>query len=141
MYQIVHWLLPLVYSTGVASSTCLIECIILPTPSFRVPYLKRLISFSNQLPRSESLKIILESFFSLPSPSCQSPSCCWLYFLNLFDFFLKLGGFHLHSSTTSQPLSWSIIISQVELLQQIPTWFPYFQSYLTPFQPAHHTAT
>lgn len=75
------------YSTGMTSSSCLMECIISPHSSCSVPYLGDLYHFLTQLSRSEKLKIILESFFSFPSPSCQLPNCCWFYFLNLIDIF------------------------------------------------------
>lgn len=130
------WVLPLVWSTGFMSSPCLIECIIFSPPSSSVPYLRDLYHFPTSclgLKSSESSGGPFSPYLLHPVSHQAVVSSTFLISL----IFSNLGGIPLHSSTSSWPLSLSVIISNMELIQQLWTWK---SPVLTPFQPVHHTA-
>lgn len=125
------------YSTSIASSTCPIECIISPTSSSSVPYLRDLYNFPTSCldPKSSKSPWSLP-FPLLPATSCQSSCCYWFYLISLT--FLVLVEFisillHVHYHCLGLP---SFLINYYSSLQ---TGLP--ASRLAPFQPFLHTAT
>lgn len=124
----VYWILSLVHSTSITSSTCLIECIISPTLFSGVLCLRVLYHFSTSCLSLKSSKSSWSFFYPLTPTSCQWPSCYQFYFLKLFGFF-NLGEIHLHFSTSSLPLSLSLFLIWITTTaSKLVSWPPLLPS-------------
>lgn len=119
----VCWILSLVHSSSITSSTCLKECIIYPTLFSSVLYLRDLYHFSTSCLGLKSSKSSWSSFYPLTPTICQlltrSTFLNSLAFLMLVKFISIFP--HLPYLLVCNCFSYG-------LLQQPLNWFPGLQS-------------